>query len=383
MILDPHGSLINDIARFLEFVDSERLVLVSPSLSAKHRITINPFEVSDTSESGIETQSSHLTSAFEQILGGFTLNMNSLLPPIISVLLHRFGSDFSDLVRFLNNSDNKDLVEYGKSKMPYDEHRHFFNQQFHSKHYDGTKEALRNRFQSFLNVPTIKRFTCGESTLNLESLIDQRKVILFDLSVSGASKNATIILGQFITALIQGYSIRRQRYRGNPKTPIHLFADECQYFTSNATEIILGESRKYGLYLTLATQRTQQVGDKILDAILGNVGVFLTGRSLGKTMRKISTELDIEREAIRNLRTGQFYLSVLNREPYKVKVPFTGHRKAMTAEQWKQVKNQQIQQYYRPIGDQQHPQFQKIDHTNLVTLPSPHPFTNDPNCKLI
>ncbi len=111
--------------------------------------------------------------------------------------------------------------------------------------------------------------------------------------------------------MIQGYSIRCQRYRGNPKTPIHLFVDECQYFTSNAAETILGESRKYDLYLTLATQRTQQVGDKILDAILGNVGVFLTGRSLGKTMQKISTELDIEREAICNLRTGQFYLSVL------------------------------------------------------------------------
>ncbi len=105
VLLDPHGSLINDISRFSEFTDSERLVLVSPNLSAKHQITINPFEVSDTSESGIETQSSHLTSAFEQILGGFTLN--------------------------------------------------------------------------------------------LESLIDERKAILFDLSVSGGSKSATIILGQF------------------------------------------------------------------------------------------------------------------------------------------------------------------------------------------
>jgi len=53
---------------------------------------------------------------------------------------------------------------------------------------------------------------------------------------------------------------------------IHLFADECQYFVSPTIKQIMGEARKFGLYATLATQRTEQVGKDLLDAIFGNVG---------------------------------------------------------------------------------------------------------------
>ena len=383
IVLDPHGALVNAISRLPQLLNSDRLVFISPTLSNNHRVTINPFECSDTSESGIEVQSAHLVAAFEQILGGFTLNMNSLLAPVISVLLHRENSDFSDLVRFLSSEHNKDLVKYGQRQMPYDEHRRFFTEQFHSRHYDGTKEALRNRFQSFLNVPTIKRFTCGHSTLSLESQIDNQKIILFDLSVSSTSKNATVILGQLITALIQGYSIRRQRYQGNAKTPIHLFADECQYFISHSTEIILGEARKFGLYLTLATQRTQQVGDQILDAVLGNVGVFLTGKSRGKTLKKMASELDIATEEIKYLRTGQFYLSIQERQAEKIKVPFTGYKGAMTIQQWHRVRDQQLQQYYQPLECKEKQPEKTYPYPDLSLLSSPHPFTDDPNCTLI
>ena len=349
-VLDPHGKLALEIARFNQFSENDRLVLIDANLSDEYSVTINPLEVSDKSEAGLETQCAHLTAAFEQILGGFTQNMHSLLPPVISVLLHREYSDLTDLVRFLDDNQNKDLLDYAKTQMPYEEHRRFFEHQFHSPNYESTKDALRNRFQSFINIPTIKRFTCGRSTVNLEKAIDEKKVIIFNLSVTSASQSTTKILGQFITALLQGYSMRRERFKNNPKTPIHLFADECQYFMSSTTESILGESRKYGLHLTLATQRTEQVGEKILDAILGNVGVFLVGRNLGKTMKKMSSELEIAKDDIRSLKTGDFFLSALNRLPIKIQVPFTGDKHKMDAKKWNQLRQQQLGKYYRSIS---------------------------------
>ena len=290
-------------------------------------------------------------AAFEQILSGFTLNMESLLLPCLSVLLHRENSDLSDFVRFMDNKRNTDLVHYGAEHLPFDEHRNFFAYQFHSGHYDSTREALRNRFQSLINIPTIKQFTCGRSTIDLPKLIDEKKVIVFNLSVSGASKNATRVIGQFITALVQGYAMRRENIYKNPKTPIHFFADECQYFVSGTTEEILGESRKYGLYLTLATQRTDQVGAKILDAILGNVGLFLVGKNRGKTVTKMCKEINIDGDDIRALGIGSFYLGQSERISVRTKLPLVGNKYAMTSAQWQTVKKAQLKKYYRIISN--------------------------------
>jgi type IV secretory pathway TraG/TraD family ATPase VirD4 len=216
--------------------------------------------------------------------------------------------------------------------------------------YEHYSEA-RNRFQSLINIPTIKQFTCGSSTFDLESLIDQKKIIVFNLSISGAAKNSTRVIGQFITALVQSYAMRREQSRNNPKTPIHFFADECQYFVSRTTDDILGESRKYGLFLTLATQRTEQVGGRTLDAILGNAGLFLVGKNRGKTVSKMSKELDIEPNDIRSLPTGSFYLGQSGRTCIRTKLPLVGQKYAMKAKDWQKVRQEQLDRYYRPIHE--------------------------------
>ncbi|MBL1430675.1 MAG: type IV secretion system DNA-binding domain-containing protein [Robiginitomaculum sp.] len=347
VILDPHGKLAHDVALFAEHQHNDRLVYIDPNLSSQHTPVLNAFEVSDKSVSSLETQSAQLMAAMEQVLAGFTLNMESLLLPCLTVLLHRDGSDLSDLVRFMDKGRNRDLVNYGIQHLPFDEHRIFFETQFFSQHFDSTKEALRNRFQSLINIPTIKQFTCGSSTFDLESLIDQKKIIVFNLSISGAAKNSTRVIGQFITALVQSYAMRREQNQNNPKTPIHFFADECQYFVSRTTDDILGESRKYGLFLTLATQRTEQVGGRTLDAILGNAGLFLVGKNRGKTVSKMSKELDIEPNDIRSLPTGSFYLSQSGRTCIRTKLPLVGQKYAMKAKDWEKVRQEQLDRYYR------------------------------------
>ncbi len=370
IVIDPHGKLAREVAKFEEHKDSDRLVYIDPNISSDYHCVINPFETEDISISGLETQSAQLMAAFEQILSGFTLNMESLLLPCLSLLLHRPDSDLSDFVRFMDKKRNADLIHYGAEHLPFDEHRAFFEHQFHSSHYDSTREALRNRFQSMLNIPTIKNFTCGPSTINLAKLIDDKKVIVFNLSVSGASKGATTVIGQFITALVQGYAMRRERQPKNPKTPIHFFADECQYFVSNTTEEILGESRKYGLFLTLATQRTEQVGAKILDAIMGNVGLFLVGKNRGKTVTKMSGEINIIGDDIRGLPTGNFYVGQTGRISIRTKLPLIGNKFAMTASEWKALKSHQIKTYYRPASKRVERPMKPLGKSGAKNMPS-------------
>jgi len=349
VVLDPHGKLAAEVAQFREHVTSDRLVLIQPGIDEGYRVGLNPFDTRDKSINALEVQSAHLLGAFEQIVDGFTLNMESLLTPIITTLLHRDGSTIADLVRFMDDKQNRDLIDYGRERLPYEEHRHFFEYQFHSPNYESTKDALQNRFQALLSKPSIKRFCAGRSTFNLESLIEDKKIIIFSFSIVNMGQQTVRMLGQLMTALIQGYCVRRANRKSGAKTRIHFFADECQYFVSRTTEEILGESRKYGLHLNLATQRTEQVGDKVLDAILGNVGAFIIGRNRGKTLNRLSSETDTDKETIRDLKVGEFVVAELGKKPVKVKVPFVGSNFAMSEDQWRQTLRDQLKNYYEPL----------------------------------
>jgi len=349
IVLDPHGKLAQEVAQFREHVSSDRLVLIQPGVHDGYRVGLNPFDTRDKSINALEVQSAHLLGAFEQIVDGFTLNMESLLTPVITTLLHRDGSTISDLVRFMDDKQNRDLLDYGREHLPYEEHRHFFEHVFHSPNYDSTKDALQNRFQALLSKPSIKRFCAGTSTFDLESLIEQRKIIIFSFSIVNMGQQTVRVLGQLMTALIQGYCVRRANRKSGSQARIHFFADECQYFVSRTTEEILGESRKYGLHLNLATQRTEQVGDKVLDAILGNVGAFIIGRNRGKTLNRLSRETDSDGDLIRELKVGEFIVAELGKKPIKVKVPFVGNHFAMKPDEWKQTLKTQLENYYEPI----------------------------------
>ena len=349
ILIDPHGPLAKDVALYSEHLDNDRLVYIDVRLSPGHHAVFNAFEVKDKSEQSLEIQSEHLVAAFEQIVGGFSENMEALLIPCLTLLLHKDGSDLSDIIPLLDNKRNQDLIRYGQTQLPYEEHRKFFKYGFFSNNYDSSKDALNNRFQSLLSIPTIKRFTCGPSTFDLEDLIEQKKIIVFNLPRSKVSKKAIKVIGQFITAYVQGYTMRRQDIPNNPMTPVHFFVDECQYFISSTTEEILGESRKFELYLTLATQRTKQVGNDLLDTILGNVACFFVGKSKGQTLSKMSDQLDIDKTEIKNLAVGNFYVSQESKLPTKTKLPEVGQKFAMTKKQWETVKAEQLKRYYKPI----------------------------------
>ena len=132
------------------------------------------------------------------------------------------------------------------------------------------------------------------------------------------------------------------------RRPIHLFADECQYFVSPTIEEIMGETRKFGLYATLATQRTHQVGKDLIDAILGNVGCYIIGHSKGKTADVMGKEQPISSEAIKALKPLHFYQIELSREPVKTKIAPVSHKNRLTGENWRNVLRNQGRLYYRP-----------------------------------
>ena len=69
-VVDPHGDLAEEIARFKEHRNSDRLIYIDPYLdgSGGRMPTINPFELRDTSPQAIDTAAQSMLEAFKQIL---------------------------------------------------------------------------------------------------------------------------------------------------------------------------------------------------------------------------------------------------------------------------------------------------------------------------
>ena len=344
VVLDPHGDLALDVARFKENAENDRLVYVRPGHFKDRHISFNPFDITKTDEVSLNRAQVQFLGALEQIIGEtLTRPQRALLTPCIGVLLHKPNSTLTELIRFMDDKRSQDLVQYGQRHLPNAQDRDFFEHQFYARNFESTKEALRYRFSEIVRDPTVREFLCNDSTFDLPECLEAGKVIIFHFNPDYHTQDAIRATGQLINAFVTNYAMSRPKAK---RRPIHLFADECQYFVSSKIEEILGETRKFGLYLTLATQRTEQVGTALLDAIFGNVGCYLIGKNKNKTAKKMAEEHPLTADDIRNLKKLEFYQIETERLPIKTKIGIVGNKFALPNADWKQLKLVQAEQYY-------------------------------------
>jgi hypothetical protein len=78
-------------------------------------------------------------------------------------------------------NNNEDLIEHGmQSKNP--SIANFFRYHFNDQIYSITKQSISVKIQSLLNSHTFTKITTSKTTINLKELIEQNKIIIFNLS---------------------------------------------------------------------------------------------------------------------------------------------------------------------------------------------------------
>lgn len=200
----------------------------------------------------------------------------------------------------------------------------------------------------------------GKTTIHLEQLINQRKLIIFNISKGNAPIEWEII-GKFVIASIKIISFKREKNFSKNFVPCHLFIDECQNYISESIQEILEESRKYRLYLTLAQQTAgAKMSKDLFRSIMGNTGIKVTGRNGDiETLQIMAKSTGANLEELKNfLATGRFSLwktaltGETQKSPVIVDMPKNtlDNKQSMTDEQWEQVKILQLQKFYRLIG---------------------------------
>jgi type IV secretory pathway TraG/TraD family ATPase VirD4 len=132
----------------------------------------------------------------------------------------------------------------------------------------------------FTTNATLRRMFCaGRRTVDFRQLIDDRKIVLVNLSKGDLGGSDSRIIGMLLTKYFFHAALSRSDIAREARTPFYLYLDEFQNFVATDIPEMLAEARKYGLHMVLANQTLGQLTNagrrETLDAVLGNVATKL------------------------------------------------------------------------------------------------------------
>lgn len=185
---------------------------------------------------------------------------------------------------------------------------------------------ITNKIGRFLFSPTAKRILeQPKSTINFDTILNEGKVLLCNLSKGKISEDNSSVFGVLIMAKIQLAALKRARMKPENRKDFYLYVDEFQNFATPAFAQILSEARKYRLSAILAHQTTSQIEeDSLVNVTLANTGTVICFRTANpEDERMILPQFRpyIEQGEIANLPSYHFYMKLGALNPEE---PFSG-----------------------------------------------------------
>lgn len=296
-VLDPHGDLVEQLLDTVppwRTEDCSYLTVSDPVIqSSQSKIEIqesgylvgfNPL--ARVREEHHATAAAGMLSAFKNIWGGpdgvgWGARLEWQLLNALHVLLARPKSTFYDLPRLffdepfressLTHVTNPQVLRFWLEERP----------SYSDQDRRDAISPILNKIGQLLIHPTLRGILCQEHPkLDIPSAIEEKKIILVNLSRGIVGDEPSHLLGSLVVSAINHAGKARAAKRPEERTLFHLVCDEFQSFGTSVFEEILSGSRKYGIALTLGHQFTDQLRKMVRAGVLGNAGtmfVFAVG----------------------------------------------------------------------------------------------------------
>jgi hypothetical protein len=117
-----------------------------------------------------------------------------------------------------------------------------------------------------------------KSTINFRDIMDNKKILLINLSKGRIGEINARLLGMVVVGKILMAALSRVDVSQEERVDFYLYLDEFQNVTTNSIAQILSEARKYRLNLILAHQFIGQLKEEISKAVFGNIGSMVCFR---------------------------------------------------------------------------------------------------------
>ncbi len=280
IFIDPHGS---SAVKLLEYIPRHRVddVIYFAPHDTDFPIAFNVLETVPKEKRN--AVAGGLMSAFKKIwVDSFSSRMEYLLNYTLLALLDVPGSTLLGINRLLSD---KVYRKYVIDRVEDTLVKNFWTTEFEKYSTSYATEAvapIQNKVGQFIASPMIRNIVGQEvSTVDFRTFMDQKKIVIINISKGIIGPENMRLLGGMLITKIQLAAMSRanldeESLKRIPNT--YLYVDEFQNFANESFAEILSESRKYKLCLTVANQYIDQMTEEVRNAVIGNVGTFISFR---------------------------------------------------------------------------------------------------------
>jgi hypothetical protein len=276
-LLDPHGDLVGKVLSEVPAGRRADLIYFDATDTARP-LGFNPLECVTARYRPLAA--SGLLSVFQHIWAdSWGPRLEHILRNALLALLEQPVATLADIPRLL---DDNNYRKQAATKVTNEQVRNFWLKEYAGYPARFRAEAiapLQNKVGAFLANPIIHRIvTQTKSAFRLRKVMDEGKILLVNLAKGKIGADTSTLLGALLVSRLGLAALSRANQPEEQRRDFYLYLDEFHNFTTMSLAGMLSELRKYRLNLILAHQYLAQLDERLLAAILGNVGTILSFR---------------------------------------------------------------------------------------------------------
>lgn len=275
-VIDPHGDYALSILKRIPASRAKDVIYFNPA-DVDFPIAFNPMEVADPKLRSHTV--SELIGVLKRMFESWGPRLEYILRYSLLALLEYPQATMLDITRILTDKGfRKEVLTYVTDPVV----RNFWNVEFVTWNDKFAAEAVApvlNKVGAFTANPLVRNIIGQpKSSFNIRHIMDQRKILIVNLSRGQVGEDNAALLGALLVTKIQLASMSRADIAVGDRIPFYLYVDEFQHFATDSFATILSEARKYALNLTVANQYIAQMSQDVKDAVFGNVGSMIAFR---------------------------------------------------------------------------------------------------------
>ena len=311
-VVDPLGDLAEKI---IDFIPPERIndvIYLNPA-DVDYPLAFNILE-------NVDIRYKHLVAS--GLMGVFTkiwanvwsARMEYILSNCILALLDSPGNTLLGINRMLVDKSYRHKIV---SRITDPVVRSFWVNEYANYSDKYRTEAIapiQNKVGQFLSTAIVRNIVGQtKSTIDLREIMDNRKVLIMNLSKGRIGEDNSALLGAMMITKLQVAAMSRVDVPEPEREDFFLYVDEFQNFATMSFKDILSEARKYRLSLIMAHQYIEQLDEEVAAAVFGNVGTiacYRVGATDAEDLVKEFTPYFTEEDLV-NLTKFEIYLRLM------------------------------------------------------------------------
>lgn len=311
-LVDPHGDLVETLAKGIALLDPERLVYLDAT-NPWQPYGYNPLR--RVRDHKIPLAVSGLLETLKKLWpDAWGVRMEHVLRNTLYTLLERNDAKLPDILRLYADDDFRaEVVKDIRNPVVQSFWEREFNQ-YPARLRADACAPIQNKLGALLSDPTLYRMLVEpQIDLHFRSLMDDGKILLVNVSKGQLGEDSALLLGSLVVSTLGLAAFSRAEQAPEARRSFFIYLDEFQNFTTLMLANMMSELRKYGVGLVLAHQYMNQLEPDIRHAVLGNAGTLISFRVGSEDATLLAKEFQptFDVEDLLNLPNHAIYLKLM------------------------------------------------------------------------